>query len=56
MIEDKELGLKIANDEEESFWIKTKETIEKEIKQMERTIEMDQVLLMFIKEKLDEKS
>lgn len=55
MIENKKLGVKIAEDPEEAAWTQIKESIEKEISSMERALEMNKVLIDFIKGKLEEK-
>ena len=52
MIEDKKLGLKIAENKEEEFWVKTKEKLGEEIEQNKRIIEMDDWLIENINKKL----
>lgn len=52
MIEDKELGIKIAESEDEKAWIQIRDNIEKEMAQMKRAIQMNEVLLNFISEKI----
>lgn len=52
MIEDKELGLKVAENKEEEFWIRTKDKLGEEIEHSKRIIEMDNWLLEKINKKL----
>ena len=52
MKEDKEIGLKIAENKEEEFWTKTKEKLGEEIESSERIIEMDNWLIENINKKL----
>ena len=55
MIEDKKDGIKIAENEEEAFWIRTKESIEKDIQSARRSIEMNEHLLRFVAENVGQK-
>lgn len=52
MIEDKKLGLKVAENKEEEFWIRTKEKLGEEIEHSKRIIEMDTWLVDKINIKL----
>lgn len=52
MIEDKALGLKIAENSDEAFWTTTKETCEKAIKDHLRNIEISQKILDLATQKL----
>ena len=56
MIEDKELGLKVAEDQEEAFWYRLKQKIEQELIETKATIELNNVMLPFILKKLKGKN
>lgn len=53
MIEDKELGLKIAEDADEVFWTETKEKCLAGIKAAERNILLDNKMLELCNEQLE---
>jgi hypothetical protein len=55
VVEDKELGLKIATNEEEAFWTRTKENAQKEIENNLRINMMNQKIIELCDEKLLEK-
>ena len=52
MIEDKKLGLKIAEDSDEEFWTQTKEKCEEAIKAELRNIEINKVLIKLCEREL----
>ena len=52
MIEDKELGLKIAEDSDEAFWTETKEKCEKAIEAEKRNIKINEKLIELCKKEL----
>ncbi len=52
MIEDKELGVKIAEDTEEEFWSNKKEETEKSLKIEERNIKILNQMLELCKKEL----
>lgn len=52
MIEDKKHGIKIAEDKEEAFWHNIKARIEQENIQAKASIELNELTLPFIEEKL----
>lgn len=54
MIEDKELGLKVAENKDEAFWYKLKQNSEEEIKNNERGIIINQRIILLAEEKLKE--
>jgi hypothetical protein len=54
MIEDKDLGLKIAENPEVAFWEETKKKCESEIKSCERVIIMDNHIIGLCIDKLKE--
>lgn len=54
MIEDKELGLKVAENEEEKFWHDLRDRISTSNLNMAREIEVNKVILKFIEKKLKE--
>lgn len=53
MIEDKEIGLKIAENETEAFWHQAKKNCEKGIFNAEREIEINKTILILCEEKLE---
>ena len=52
MIENHALGVKVAKDTEEKFWIETKEKCEEAIKSEHRNIKINEVLIELCKEQL----
>jgi hypothetical protein len=52
MIEDKELGLKIAENAEEAFWEDLKKKCEKDIRSSEQTIAIAKHIIELCKEKI----
>jgi hypothetical protein len=52
MIEDKELGLKVAEDPEEAMWHELKRKMEIETRQAKAAIELNEILLKHINKKL----
>lgn len=54
MIEDKELGLKIADNPEEAFWIKLKEQTIKTIDSYKHEIIVNEAVLKLAEEKINE--
>jgi len=52
MIENKELGVKIAENTDEKFWAETKEKCEEAIKSEERNIKINEVLIELCKKQL----
>jgi len=52
MIEDKELGVKIAEDSDEKFWTETKEKCEEAIKAEKRNIKINEKLIELCKKEL----
>ena len=52
MIENKELGVKIAEDSDEKFWAETKEKIETSNKAEARNAKVREVMLKLCKEEL----
>ncbi len=53
MVEEiKDIDVTIAENSEEKFWVDTQGKIEKEIEMMERSIEINNAILAFIKTKL----
>jgi hypothetical protein len=56
MIENKDLGLKVAEDSEEKFWTDLKEKCEKDIKSSEQTIAIAKHIIELCKEKIKDKS
>lgn len=54
MLEDKELGLKIAESPEEDFWTRVKEAQEKEKFNSQRSIEIAEWILKLVDSKLKE--
>jgi len=52
MIEDKKIGLKIAEDKEEEFWTKAKEKVEQSIFNSEKEIEINKEVLKLCNDKL----
>ena len=55
MIEDKKLGLKIA-DKEEAFWIKVRDETEKEINMLTDSLKFNKAVYEMAKQKLKEKN
>ena len=53
MIEDKELGLKIAENTNEAIWERTRKRCESEIKEMEIGIEINKCILALAKSKIN---
>ena len=54
MIDDEEMGLKVAEDSEEKFWIETKEKCEEGIKSAKRNLKINEELLKLAKKELRE--
>ena len=54
MIEDKELGLKIAENKDEAFWTKFKTDAIKEIDMANKTIEINNHLIVLAEKKIQE--
>ena len=52
MIEDKDLGLKVAENTDEAFWTDTKEKCEKAIEAENRNIKINEVLIKLCEEQL----
>ncbi len=52
MIEDKKIGLKVAT-KEEAQWIDTKDFIEERVLKSKVSVELDEVMLEYIKTKLE---
>jgi len=52
MIEDKKLGIKIAEDTDEKFWTETKEKCEEAIKAEHRNIKINEVLIKLCEKQL----
>jgi len=52
MIEDKELGVKIAENSDEKFWTETKEKCEEAIKAEKRNIKINEKLIELCKKEL----
>jgi hypothetical protein len=52
MIEDKKLGLKIAENADEEFWIKAKKQVEDSIFNHKKQIEIDEKVLELCNERL----
>ena len=52
MIEDEKLGIKIAENSDESFWTETKEKCEEAIKAEERNLKINHRLLKLCDEEL----
>ena len=52
MLEDKKLGVKIAENSDEKFWIETKEKCEKAIESEHRNIKINEVLIKLCEEQL----
>ena len=55
MIEDKELGLKIAEDPIEALWTRTKNATEMRITELENTLIIEKAFLILCDEKLHDK-
>jgi hypothetical protein len=53
MIEDKELGLKIAENDDEAFWEASKKRCEKEIEMNKREIIINEHILILCRQKLE---
>ena len=53
MIEDKAIGLKIAENPEEAYWTQTKNKCETSIDLMKKEIELNEVILKYASEKLE---
>jgi len=54
MIEDKELGLKIAENPAEKMWIEIRDKTESRIKQMEESLIVERAFLKMSKDKIEE--
>ena len=54
MIEDKKLGMKLAENVEEAAWERIKEKAKEEIKQMQRAIEINKVIAALAERKKKE--
>jgi hypothetical protein len=52
MIEHKDLGLKVAENSEEKFWIELKEKCEKDIASSKQTIEIAKTIIELCKKKI----
>ena len=52
MIENKELGVKIAENTDEKFWTETKEKCEEAIKSEQRNIKINEVLIKLCEKQL----
>ena len=52
MIENKELGVKIAENTDEKFWTETQEKCEEAIKSEQRNIKINEVLIELCKKQL----
>lgn len=52
MIENKELGLKIAENSDEKFWTETKEKVEEALKAEARNIKINERMLKLCEEQL----
>ena len=52
MIEDKEHGIKVAEDKEEVFWKQIKDKIEKDVHDSKLSIELNEHILPFLEKKL----
>ena len=52
MIEEKELGVKIAEDSDEKFWTEMKEKCTESIKTEHRNIKINEILLKLCEEQL----
>ena len=54
MIEDKKLGMKLAENAEEAEWERIKEKAKEDIKQMQRAIEINKVIVLLAEKKKKE--
>ena len=54
MIEDKELGLKVAENEDDKFWHEFQDRLSKDNINMERQIEINKIILNYIENKIKE--
>jgi hypothetical protein len=53
MIKDDKIGLVVAETPEEEAWIETKETAEKQVKELTKALEVNKAMLELAKGKLD---
>ena len=54
MLENEELGLKIANNPDEAYWIKLKDEVIKRIDSMKKEIIINEAILILALEKIKE--
>lgn len=54
MIEDKDLGLKVAENEEEEFWLNVQQNCEKDIKGLDKMLKFQWAVLWLARDKLKE--
>lgn len=53
MIEDKELGLKVAENENERYWEEIRQTTEKDIANLEKLLKFQRAVLEMVEGKLE---
>ena len=56
MIEDKEMGIKVAENKVEAFWTEMKTKVEKDIEMNEHNIEIGKHILKLAEQRLKEKA